>query len=84
MSTLFGAHGLGDWTALSAFNVLHFWPWFIIATIAATPLPKELLAKASAHRAGALAYGIAMSGMLVWSVSALVIGGFNPFIYFRF
>jgi len=84
MAALFGVYGLGHLTTLSAFSVLHLWPWFLVGVFAATPLPQRLFARASMYRFADLAYGIGMSFVLIWSVLVLLVGGFNPFIYFRF
>ncbi len=84
MSALLGAHGAGDCVTLRAFGVLHLWPWFLIATIAATPLPRECMANVLRYRFGDLAYAMGMLAVFMWSILSLVMGGFNPFIYFRF
>ncbi len=84
LGALFGGYGMGHLTTLHALGVLHLWPWLVVAAIASTPWPCAMFHRLVAYRfAGALQVGWATI-VLVWSCMALVAGGFNPFIYFRF
>ncbi len=83
-AALFGGYGLGEFSTLNAFGVLHLWPWFLVAAVAATPVPREMLRRFTAHRFVGTVRISWTALILVWSSIALVAGGFNPFIYFRF
>lgn len=84
MMALAGAHGMGQLATLSLFNVLHLWPWFLVAALAATPGPAKLVNRVVRHRFGRVSYGAWMSCLLVYAICVLVTSGFNPFLYFRF
>jgi alginate O-acetyltransferase complex protein AlgI len=81
---LFGAYGLGHPSTLGALGLLHHWPWYLVAAVGATPAIARLLARAEEQRWGRCAYFLAALGIFAWSSVALVLDGFNPFIYFRF
>jgi alginate O-acetyltransferase complex protein AlgI len=84
LAAMFGEYGLGGLTTLHAMGVLHLWPWFLVAAAASTPWPRRLLRwMASYPFADVVHVGWAVM-ILLWSFAALVVGGFNPFIYFRF
>jgi len=84
VAALGGGYGLGDLATLNSLGVLHFWPWLLVAAVASTPGPRELLRRMAAYRcAGAVHIGWT-AVVLAWSSAALVVSGFNPFIYFRF
>ena len=83
-TTLLGMHGAGDLSFLNLMNLLHYWPWLVVAAVGSTPLAAGLLVRC--ERSPRLAY--ALDGWLAvvagWSVLSLLMGTFNPFIYFRF
>ena len=84
LTALFGRYGFGNLYTLNAIGVLHLWPWFIIAAIAATPIPQKLIEELTEYRFGETIRISLVSLLLIFSSITLVIGGFNPFIYFRF
>lgn len=81
---LFGGYGLGNLATLNALGVLHLWPWLLIAAIASTPWPQEMFRRLATRRLEGPVHVSWAAFLLVWSAIALVVGGFNPFIYFRF
>jgi len=84
IAALFGGYGLGDLATLHALGVLHLWPWLVVAVIACTPWPQEMFRRLTAYRIEGAVHVSWAAFLLVWSTVALVVGGFNPFIYFRF
>jgi alginate O-acetyltransferase complex protein AlgI len=83
-AALFGGYGGGQVVTLSALNVLHHYPWFLVAAIGATPLVAHGLKRLDeAPVAGWLADAGVMVTM-VCSILVLVMDGFNPFLYYRF
>ena len=81
---LFGGYGLGNLATLNALGVLHLWPWLIVAAIASTPWPRALVRHVIVRPLRGAVHVSWATFILGWSTLALVIGGFNPFIYFRF
>jgi alginate O-acetyltransferase complex protein AlgI len=84
LAALFGAYGLGDWSTLTALGVAHLWPWLLVGALLSTPRPRRLLQRLADHPLEGLAHVSWATFILLWSILALVVGGFNPFIYFRF
>ncbi len=84
LGALFGAYGSGDLLTLNALGVLHYWPWFICAAIAATPWPRRVFERLAAYPFLEPIHGSWAAFVFLWSTLAVAIGGFNPFIYFRF
>jgi alginate O-acetyltransferase complex protein AlgI len=84
LAALFGAYGLGDLSTLNAAGVLHFWPWFLVAAIGSTAWPRDVAQRLATGRFADTAHVSWMALMLAWSAVAIAVGGFNPFIYFRF
>ena len=83
-AALVGVYGPGDLSLLNALGVLHLWPWFLVAALACTPGPRQMLERQAACRWAGMIQVSGTALLFVWSTIALVIGGFNPFIYFRF
>jgi alginate O-acetyltransferase complex protein AlgI len=84
ISALFGGYGLGGFSTLNAIGVLHLLPWMLVAALASTPLPREICRRLTVYRFGE-AIQITLTALIfVCSSLSLVIGGFSPFIYFRF
>jgi hypothetical protein len=81
---LLGLAGLGDFQVLSLLNVLHRYPWFVVAAIGSTPVVRTLLTRAEMSWRTAWAVEAYLACVLVASGIYLLQGGFNPFIYFRF
>ncbi len=81
---LFGVYGAGDAALLNALNLLHLWPWFIVAAVGATPMARNALSWASVGPRLRWAVDAWMLAVCVWSVVELMGSTFNPFIYFRF
>lgn len=84
LAALFGAYGPGDWSTLTALGVAHLWPWLVIAALASTPWPRRLFQRLAAPPLEGLVHVSWATFILAWSILALAVGGFNPFIYFRF
>lgn len=84
IGSLIGLNGLGQPGTLSALNVLQYYPWFIIALIGSTPLCARLMT--DFDKAPVLSWlpEIITVSLFSWSMVALAMGEFNPFIYFRF
>ena len=67
-------------------NLMHLFPYFILAAIGCTPLIKNLLNKMdnSKKHFFKYLYDFYLIAILIISIMHLVNSSFNPFIYFRF
>jgi D-alanyl-lipoteichoic acid acyltransferase DltB (MBOAT superfamily) len=83
-AALVGVYGPGDLETLSLLNVLHRYPWFIIAAVGSTPLLRTWLTRFETSWRTAWMVEAYLVLVLLASTLYLVQGGFNPFIYFRF
>jgi alginate O-acetyltransferase complex protein AlgI len=83
-SSLTGAFGWGHPATLNVLNLLHLYPWLIFGVIGATPLIGNFLASIERHPTRAWCVDVWILLMVAWSIIELILGGFNPFIYFRF
>ncbi len=83
-AALFGAYGAGHVIMLDILNVLHYWPWFIVAAIGSTPWMRNLAQRWDRSWYLGLTGDSMLLLIFVWSTVSLLMGSFNPFIYFRF
>jgi len=83
-SALFGRYGAGHPSMLNILNVLHYWPWFLVAAIGSTPIMRLFLMWCNNFSRGSYALDFLALAVFVWSSLTLATGGYNPFIYFRF
>jgi alginate O-acetyltransferase complex protein AlgI len=81
---LCGRGGSGNLALLNALNLLHLWPWFVIAAIGSTPVMRKRLSRLAAIRKTAWLVDVWVLSIFLWSVVELIGSTFNPFIYFRF
>ncbi|MCX5844710.1 MAG: MBOAT family protein [Deltaproteobacteria bacterium] len=84
LGSMFGAYGWGHPMTLNALNILHKYPWFIIAAIGSTPMVGNFLKNVSKTPLGSVLVDLWLSAILVWSILEVALGGFSPFIYFQF
>lgn len=96
-AALTGAYGAGHPATLNALNVLHKLPWLLVAAVGSTPFvtawlrrwcvltwADDLRSRTSGRPIGAWCVDGLLGCLLVWSVAELLLGSFNPFIYYRF
>jgi alginate O-acetyltransferase complex protein AlgI len=83
-ASMFGAYGWGHPMTLNALNILHKYPWLLIAAIGSTPMVGNLLKKVSRTSRGATFVDLCLGATLIWSVLEITLGGFSPFIYMQF
>ena len=81
---MFGAEGWGHPMTLNALNVLHKYPWFIVAAVGSTPAVGNLLKRAGRTTAGCFFVDLWVGAILIWSILEIALGGFSPFLYFQF
>jgi len=81
---MFGAHGWGHPMTLNALNILHKYPWLIVAAIGSTPMTGDFLKNVSKTPLGGMLVDLWLGAILIWSVLEVALGGFSPFIYFKF
>jgi len=67
-----------------AYHLLRHLPFFAIAALGATPLPRHLYRRLSNGRAGGTISLLLPLAALVLSLAYLADASFNPFLYFRF
>ena len=86
-----GLFGVGVSDVVSAESIYYLKNYlmiFLIATVGATPLPKQIYKKIMETSIGrkivCIAEPIGMAGLLLIITAFLVDGSFNPFLYFRF
>jgi alginate O-acetyltransferase complex protein AlgI len=82
--SMFGTHGWGHPMTLNALNILHKYPWFIVAAIGSTPVVNNFFKEVSRTPLGSLFVDILIGILLFWSILEIALGGFSPFIYFQF
>ena len=87
---MFGCNNNGILSATAFMFVREYLPIIILGILFATPVIPMMNKWFHAHEDSAIhkvysiAYPVLMSIMIVISVSYLVIGSYNPFIYFNF
>jgi alginate O-acetyltransferase complex protein AlgI len=84
LGSMFGIHGWGHPMTLNALNILHKYPWFIIAAIGSTPVIGNFIKDVRRTPLGSLFVDLWIGAILFWSVLEIALGSFNPFIYFQF
>ena len=88
LMAMFGLQGLPLANAETVYYVRSYLVVFIVAGIAATPLPAAVLKKIRCHAAGEKLLNLlepaANAALLLLATAYLVDGTFNPFLYFRF
>ncbi|NLB27926.1 MAG: MBOAT family protein, partial [Clostridiaceae bacterium] len=84
---MFGLSGLPLTQPMAVYYTKSYLPAMLMATIAATPLPRRALKSLGKWKAAPVSDWIAVTGLafvLVFSTASLIDGSFNPFLYFRF
>lgn len=84
---MFGGSGLAFSNDLTIYYLISFGLFFVIAFVAATPLPKKLVTKLLNNKNEGLVTGlnaVFILFVLVLSTAFLASEAFNPFLYFRF
>ena len=84
LKNMFGMAGLPFVTAETIYNLKSYLVIFIVAFIAATPVPVKIARKYENTRVVALIEPVFVAVILIASTAYLVDGSFNPFLYFRF
>jgi len=91
LSTVCGMFGIGGVSLLSNIFIYHirsFWLVIVISMIAATPIPKILLAKVCQNKTFSAIWNWIeipiLFALLILCTAYLADGAFNPFLYFRF
>ncbi len=77
-----GVTGLADSAILGILR--EYWFFFVMAILFSTPIAKVVAKKAQDKRAFQVIYPILLSGLFIITISYLVKGAYNPFIYFNF
>ncbi|MEG2528815.1 MAG: MBOAT family O-acyltransferase [Anaerovoracaceae bacterium] len=85
---MFGLGGLPMTTPLAIYYLKSYLGLFVIAIIAATPVPKRIAEKLSDSQLGekimVVVEPLVVAVVLIAVTAYLVDGSFNPFLYFRF
>lgn len=85
---MFGLGGLPMTTPLAIYYLKSYLGLFVIAIIAATPVPKRIAEKLSGSQLGekimVVVEPLVVAVVLIAVTAYLVDGSFNPFLYFRF
>lgn len=84
---MFGGSGLAFSNDLTIYYLISFGLFFVIAFVAATPLPKRLVTKLLNQKNEGIVTGlnvVFILCILVLSTAFLASEAFNPFLYFRF
>ncbi len=82
--TILGFYGPGKVSTLEIMNILQYYPWFIVASIASTPIVAKLLQRRRKSLVGGYVYDFCSACLFFIALTKLATGAFNPFIYFRF
>ena len=87
---MFGLNNNGILSQTALMFVREYWMFFVLAILFSTPVVPALNKwlheneKTPVHVIYSIAYPVLMSVMIVISISYMVIGSYNPFIYFNF
>lgn len=82
-ATMFGRGNLIDDTTI--YYALNYIVYFVIAILVSTPIFKNISAKVNGNNPAIVAFStVGLFVLLVVSVSYIVKGAYNPFIYFNF
>jgi len=94
LGKMFGVSVKGFIDRGAVYDLLHYLPFFILAIIGSTPLPKKLFykffgdinnpAQGNANKIIRIAAPVVSAVLLLICVAFLVDSSFNPFLYFRF
>lgn len=88
IGAMFGIGGPALVSAEAVYYLKSYLVVFVIAVIGATPLPKRILCRIQASKAGNMVVDVlepaVLAGLLLVITAYLVDGSFNPFLYFRF
>ena len=90
LGAMFGARGAALSDGQTLYMLKEYWPELIFAVVAALPVKNAVHSLLQKHETGLsgqlLAWGPRLLGLVLLACSylKLVIGSFNPFIYFRF
>lgn len=85
---MFGVGGIPFFSNIFIYHIRSFWFVIVISMIAATPIPKILLAKVCKNKAFSAIWNWVeipiLLALLALCTAYLADGAFNPFLYFRF
>jgi hypothetical protein len=84
LNSMVGGYGWGHPMTLNALNVLHLYPWFLVAILASTPAVGPSFRKLRGTPVGGFLADLSTGIMLFWSVVEIILGRVAPFIYFQF
>lgn len=86
IQTLFGVHGWGNVDTFIHTQLLQvkYLATLVVGIICCTPLFKRFKEKLEILKGGTYVYDFIILVLYVLCINMLLIGGFNPFIYFRF
>lgn len=86
IQTLFGVHGWGNVDTFIHTQLLQvkYLVTLVVGIICCTPLFKRFKEKLEILKGGTYVYDFIILVLYVLCINMLLIGGFNPFIYFRF
>lgn len=84
LKTMLGASGTGLWDKTAAFYLMENWSVLILALIVSVPLVKKLKENAAFAKFADIVRPFFVLLVLLLSVSFMVKGAYNPFIYFNF
>jgi len=89
LGKMFGVSVRGFIDTGAVYDLIHYLPFFILAAIGSTPLPKKLFYKFfdnlnKTNVAVRIATPVISAALLLICVAFLVDSSFNPFLYFRF
>ena len=84
IGAMFGLHATEAWDLYSIFTLREYGIYFIMAIIFSTPLPKNISERLPKTALYDVCKAISYISILIISVSFLLMGAHNPFIYFNF
>ena len=81
---LFGVGGIPAVSKAAVYYLRSYGLLFVFGFLGATPLPKQIAAKAGSTKLGSALELVLLAGLLLVCTAYLVDGSFSPFLYFRF
>ena len=84
LGAMFGIGATGLWEPLCELTIREYGIYFLAAAVFSTPLPGKLAARLPRNGLYDVGKALIYMLMLLFSVSSLLMGAHNPFIYFNF
>jgi len=84
ISQMFNAQSEFDIMEFQKLNIIHLWPYYILAIIGSIPLMKNIFKFLNKRVFIGIIYDVYLVAIFLICITYLITSSYNPFIYFRF